>query len=249
VLNRSARVKQLPTGGALVPQVEIPQGVSGGGSEGEGGGKIVYRPMAESSDILHAIDDYNASLPNKLYPSELVGDADVDISGKINAFVLYFNHVSEAGWARSIRSVIVRTLPLGPLNNLIPLRLFYRPVYNSMREQVVKALPDATLDDNAMTASLVSALEPYNESLSGDPATPFLFGYSYPTAADCTLHAMVSRFVGTMGDANLPPALPDLFMLAGGRLDKLEKWQNLMTTHYPLQWKRYEVDRLPAGKL
>jgi hypothetical protein len=205
--------------------------------------------MAESSDILHAIDDYNASLPNKLYPSELVGDADVDISGKINAFVLYFNHVSEAGWARSIRSVIVRTLPLGPLNNLIPLRLFYRPVYNSMREQVVKALPDATLDDNAMTASLVSALEPYNESLSGDPATPFLFGYSYPTAADCTLHAMVSRFVGTMGDANLPPALPDLFMLAGGRLDKLEKWQNLMTTHYPLQWKRYEVDRLPAGKL
>jgi glutathione S-transferase len=247
VINRAARVKQLPTDGPLVPQVEIPQVVRGAA----GNEQVTYRPLAESTEILQAIDEYHAPAlsAGKLYPTSQIRDADTDISDKINAFVLYFNHVSEAGWARSIRSAIVRNLPLGPLNNLIPLRLLYRPVLNSMREKVSKSLPNVELSDAAMTEALISALAPYNESLTGDSATPFLFGYKYPTAADCALHAMVSRFVGTMGDANLPPALPDLFTTAGTRLEKLEKWQIAMAERYPLQWRRYKVDSFPSGKL
>jgi glutathione S-transferase len=246
VISRAARVKQLPTDGPLVPQVEIPQMVS----VAAGNEQLIYRPLAESGAILQAIDEYQASSPaGKLYPTNQIRDADVDISGKINAFVLYFNHVSEAGWARSIRSVIVRNLPLGPLNALIPLRLLYRPVVNSMREKVSASLPNIELNDDAMTEALIAALATYNESLTGESTAPFLFGYTYPTAADCALHAMISRFVGTMGDANLPPALPDLFKTAGARLDKLEKWQRSMTERYPLQWRRYKVDAFPPGKL
>jgi hypothetical protein len=232
-LSRSAREKALPTGGFKVPQVEIPEM----GSNGE----ETFRPLAESSDILHAIDAFRCT--DQLYPSDdqRIVDADKHISSVIDAHVMYFNHVSTLGWSLSIRSKITSLLPLGPLWNLVPLHL----LYSSMREQVRQSvaaelrLDATTMTDARMTESLICALETYESALDGSSGSgQYLFGYSKATAADCALHAMVSRFVDSMGDANLPAALPDLFDKSGSRLEKLERWQLMMSKTYPMKWTR-----------
>lgn len=247
LFSRKKRSKELPTGGHLVPEVEIPVSGSGASTPNSGAGqsKQAYRAVKESSDILQAIDDYTPSSTKKLYTDRRVRDADKDISSRINAYVLYFNHVSEAGWTRSIRAKVVSSIPVGPLANLIPLHLLYTPIRNSFSAQVKDTLGFASNDDltdEKMTEGLIQALQTYNDSLYSDGSS-FLFGHSHATAADCALYGMVSRFVTSMGDANLPPCLPDLFSIGGQRLARLAVWQQRMQTLYPMRWNRYVVDK------
>jgi hypothetical protein len=180
--------------------------------------------------------------PGLLYPSEDVEDADKHISSVINAYVLYFNHVSTDGWTRSIRTAITGLLPLGGiLGKVLPLHAAYSSTRNAFKEEVKKTLKITNEDDvtdEKMTAGLISELERYEVALSGGE---YLYGFSYPTAADVTLYAMVSRFTDGMGDGGLPASLPMLWDIAGTKLACLQEWQSRMTSRYPLRWNRYKV--------
>lgn len=230
-VSRDKREKELPTGGYKVPEVEIPVG----------GTADKFTAMAESSAILRAIDDYPHGGPGKLYPSEDVDKADEHISSVIDSYVVYFNHVSEAGWTRSIRAAITDKVPLGGLvGAVLPLHALYSSPRNKFRKQAMEGLGvgEEAMNDKDMTAGLIRELERYDAALSrGD----YLYGFSYPTAADCALHAMLSRFVDGMGDSGLPGSLPSLWDEAGPKLDRLKAWQARMRSKYPMRWSRYKV--------
>lgn len=230
-LSRDKREKQLPTGGFKVPEVEIPVAGTADG----------YTALADSAKILHAIDEYPHARPGALYPSEDVEAADRHISSVVDAYVCYFNHVSEAGWERSIRSVIVHKLPLGWLvGTVLPLYTLYGKPRDNFRKQAMETLGvgEDAMNDEQMTAGLIRELEQYNAALASGE---FLYGFQYPTAADCALHAMVSRFTDGMGDSGLPGSLPSLWAEAGPKLERLKMWQARMTSKYPMQWNRYKI--------
>lgn len=233
-VSRTTRLKQLPTDSFLVPQVEIPTGEDG------------YFPVSDSTAILHAIDEYDHDAPGKLYPSDEIAQADAHISSTINAFVLYFNHVSPSGWERSIRAAIVSLLPLGGLLGLVlPLRHLYGSTRSSMREKVVESLglsESEDLTDDKMLGDLIRELERYDAAL--DDQADYLYGFLYPTAADCALHAMISRFTDGMGTGALPAAVPQLWEVAAPRLTRLREWQRRMTERHPYLWDRYKVDNV-----
>jgi glutathione S-transferase len=237
LISRSSRQKVLPSGGFKVPEVGIPER----GSDG----KVTYRPLTESSKILHALDDISGT--DQLYPKgdTRIVDADEHISSVINAHVMYFNHVSRAGWERSIRQVARNTIPLGPLWRLVPLHALYGSMRDKTRSEVATtlSLDEWVLTDERMTESLIVALERYEIALKHSSGKNiFLYSYSKPTAADCALFAMVSRFVDSMGDAKLPGSLPDLFYTAGNRLEKLSRWFERMQHSYPMHWYAKKVD-------
>jgi glutathione S-transferase len=205
------------------------------------GSETEYTPLADSSAILRAIDEYPHERAGPLYPSAAVQDADEHISSVINAYVLYFNHVSSDGWSRSIRAAIVDRLPLGGLlGRVLPLHALYGSARASFRERVKATLAvgdDGDLTDEKMTAGLIGELERYEAALGGE--ADYLYGSAHPTAADCALHAMVSRFTDGMGDGGLPAALPRMWEVAGPRLSRLRAWQRRMTERHPMLWHRY----------
>lgn len=230
-VSRDKRRQELPTGGFKVPEVQIPEAGSADG----------FSALAGSSDILRAIDEFPHDGPGKLYPSEEVADADRHVSSVIDAYVVYFNHVSQAGWTRSIRAAIVGMLPLGGvLGAVLPLHALYASPRNRFRAQAMEALGVGAeaMNDGDMTAGLIRELEAYDAALASGE---YLFGFGYPTAADCTLHAMLSRLTDGMGDAGLPAALPGLWDEAGPKLQRLQAWQARMTSAYPMRWSRYKV--------
>lgn len=227
--SRSSREKQLPTGGYLVPEVEIP--VEGAG----------FRAVKDSSNILREIDAWPGS-EGRMFPGPDVEEVEKRASSIVDAYVCYFNHVSRRGWERSIRTVVADNVPLGGLVvRVLPLHFLYRSVREGFERRVLERLgEDTELTDEAMTAGLVAELERYDavvgQGVGGSGA--FLHGYDYATAADVTLHAMVSRFTDGMGKGQLPASLPRLWDVAEGKLDRLKTWQAMMTERYPMVWDR-----------
>lgn len=231
--SRNKRSKELPTGGFKVPEVEIPSLTP----------DKEYTSLADSSAILHAIDDYPHERPGPLYPSEDVEDADKHISSVIDAYVVYFNHVSRDGWSRSIKNSITNVLPLGGvIGAVLPLHAMYSGPRDKFREQAKKTLKltDNDLTDEKMTAGLITELERYEVALSGGESG-YLYGFLYPTAADIALHAMVSRITDGMGDGGLTASMPMLWDIAGPKLARLKAWQARMTAEYPMLWNRYKA--------
>lgn len=243
----NAGSRNLPSGGILVPEMLY--------------NKSTVVP--DSSAILRHLDQ---ALPAQLggdsafFPSTAVSDADAHVGSTVNACVLYWNWVSDAGYARSIRAKGTAAAP-GLLRGLagVAVDLLTRGKRQSMREGVAKTLGETpragTLaDDDAMRQRTVEELSIYEDHLASGAgrsssastaaegratAAPFLFGGTSPSAADCGLYAMVCRFVGLMGDAALPPALPDLWTSPGGdRLPRLRAWYDRMNTAYPIVFNR-----------
>lgn len=226
--SRDSRKKDLPTGGYLVPEVEIP----------EVGG--AYRPVADSSRILGEIDRWPGS-EGSMFPSPEVREVEERVSSVVDAYVLYFNHVSRAGFERSMRAKIADYLPLGDVAvRVLPVYLLYKSIRDGFAKRIVETLGEGTkLEDDEMTAGLISELVRY-EAVVGNGVGgtgDYLYGYSQPTAADCTLHAMVSRFTDGMGKGMLAASLPDLWTIADGKLHRLEMWQANMTQKYPMNWE------------
>eukprot|EP00168_Porphyra_purpurea_P011839 TRINITY_DN3044_c0_g1_i1.p1 TRINITY_DN3044_c0_g1~~TRINITY_DN3044_c0_g1_i1.p1 ORF type:complete len:157 (-),score=59.09 TRINITY_DN3044_c0_g1_i1:138-608(-) len=85
----NARARNLPSGGILVPEMLY-------------NGKDV---VPDSSAILRHLD---AALPlagpTAFFPTPAVADADAHVGSVVNGCVLYWNWVSDAGYARSIRA-------------------------------------------------------------------------------------------------------------------------------------------------
>lgn len=246
VVNAGGR--NLPSGGILVPEMLYDNSTV----------------VPDSSAILRHLDK---ALPEQLggdaafFPSPAVTTADAHVGSTVNACVLYWNWVSDAGYARSIRAKGISAAPAllrGPAG--VAVDLLTRGKRRSMREGVAKTLGEppragTPADDDAMRQRTVEELAIYEDHLASDgggtsaaadaaaatgaTAAPFLFGGTAPSAADCGLYAMVCRFVGVMGDAALPPALPDLWMTTGGdRLPRLRAWYDRMDAAYPIVFRR-----------
>eukprot|EP00171_Calliarthron_tuberculosum_P016956 IDg16956t1 len=119
ILSRAARARALPSGGHQVPELSI--------AVPEGAPEVI----PDSTAILHRLDALmsasGAAAP--LYEPEGVADADAHICSTINALVLYFNHVSDDGWARSMRAKFSTSLP-PVVRNIVP----YAALMSGMRE-------------------------------------------------------------------------------------------------------------------
>jgi len=237
-LNAGAR--NLPSGGHLTPEMLYNR-------------KDV---VPDSSAILRHLDTaLPLAAPRAFFPTPAVADADAHVGTVVNACVLYWNWVSDAGYARSIRAKGAAAAPAllrAPAG--LAVDLLTKGKRRSMRDGVAATLgeaprPGTPADDDAMRTRTVAELAVYEALLSdGDAAgggsgggapAPFLFGGNLPSAADCGLYAMVCRFVGQMGDAALPPALPDLWAGAGGdRLPRLRAWYDRMDAAYPIIFNR-----------
>lgn len=257
---------------SLPYQVKLVSAVNAGSRNLPSGGKfvpeMVYNTstvVPDSSAILRHLDK---ALPEQLggdaafFPSPAVETANAHVGSTVNACVLYWNWVSDAGYARSIRAKGTAAAPAllrGPAG--LAVDLLTRGKRRSMREGVAKTLGEPPregnpADDDAMRQRTVEELAIYEDHLASDgggassasaaaaaaaggaSAAPFLFGGTAPSAADCGLYAMVCRFVGVMGDAELPPALSDLWSGPGGdRLPRLRAWYDRMDAAYPIVFK------------
>lgn len=226
-LSRGARAKVLPSGGYFVPEMTVTTAEDG-----------TPEIIPDSSAILRRIDTLAAGHEG-LFKTEDIGEAEKHICGKINALVLYFNHVSDEGWSRSIREKMRQSVP-ALLRPVIPYAILMRSVRSSMRERVADelAVSEKDMNDVTMRKRLEYELMRYEEMLVQQPR--FLYNTDLPSAADCSLYAMLCRFVGTMGDAQLPPCLPDLWEKADG-LANLKVWYQRIEKDYPFVWTRNDI--------
>lgn len=221
--SRAARRKVLPSGGHMVPEMTIDSEV-----------------IPDSTAILKRIDELCVDKYEPLFPSEQVAEAEQHISETINALVLYFNHVSDDGWHRTIRAKLASFFP-PILRNFIPYALLMKSARENFRVKVSASLSvspdgDRDLNDGQMTKRLVYELARYEDVLEKKPADASLYLYntSLPSAADCSLYAMMMRFVSDK--SVLPPALPDLWKEDG--LKNLQSWYDKMEKEHPIVWKR-----------
>ena len=218
-------MKELPSGGYLVPELTVAQP--------DGSEKVI----PDSSAILRELDSLLPSSAESFFGDNAISEAEKHASTTINAFVLYFNHVSDDGWRRSIRQKAFSSVPF-PIRYLIPYGALLGSVRARFREQVMRevGVEEDGLNDDAMRGKLVAELERYEEALKKS-TSKYLYGTSSPSAADVSLYGMVARFVGNMGTAELPPCLPDLFEKGEG-LKNLESWYKVMEKDLPFVWKR-----------
>ena len=163
------------------------------------------------------------------------------------ALVLHYNWVDEPGYRRSMRAAGVRAMPWYVplcLSGAVVDRLARKArasFARRVRKIVAKTLfdgddakADATLADPAETReALVRELEWFQATLK---EAPFMLGVAEaPCAADVSAFAQLERLVGTMGDASVPPSLPEL--ASEPRLVRLMEWRKEMSERCPIRFK------------
>ena len=229
-LDKSKRVKVIPSGGYLVPEIKV-----GDGDDAE--------IVTGSETILHWIDQHFAQA--QLYPTPLCSELSVRASDhKLAGFVWYYNWVDDAGFGRSILEPVRGALPSWMLPRFIPSTLLQLPLRSErtkFRHQARTAMDvtDDDLDDEPrMRQLLVQELEFFQAQLQ-DAAQPYLVpGTTQPTAADFSVYPQVERLVGGNDgayDVGLPPALPALKQEAS--LERLWQWHARMQKECPVQFK------------
>ena len=204
--------------------------------------------LTDSEDILHHLDD---SLGASCFPARVAreaSEASVRASdGVLAALVLHYNWVDEPGYRRSMRAAGVRAMPWYVplcLSGAVVDRLarkarasFARRVRKIVAKRLFDgddAKADATLADPAETReALVRELEWFQATLK---EAPFMLGVAEaPCAADVSAFAQLERLVGTMGDASVPPSLPEL--ASEPRLARLMAWRKEMSERCPIRFK------------
>ncbi len=221
LMSRAARRKVLPSGGYMVPEMLLTPA------------DCEPEVVPDSAAILRRLDKLQPA-EDAFYPTPEVTEADTHIGSTINALLLYFNHVSDDGWRRSIRAKLASALP--PLiRSIVPYALLLGGVRAKVREEVMDTLSvgEKDINDRAMLKRLLYELERYEAAAAESDS--YLFGTPKPTAADCALYAMMLRFVGDPQVAALNPCLPDLWEEEG--VSALKKWYERMAKELPLVWK------------
>ena len=82
------------------------------------------------------------------------------------------------------------------------------------------------------------------QTIMGPTGGGYMLRGNHPTAADFSLFAQVERLVGTMGDAAMGAAVPDLLQERG--LGRLWEWREGMLALHPISFRGKPV---PGGKL
>lgn len=208
----------LPSGGRMVPEAVIGEAI-----------------IPDSDEILRHYDEHHGT---DFFP-------DVDVStltkrlseGVLAGSVLYYNWVHPPGYERTMRATFEAKLPsyVCLFRGLIIDHMCSDARANFRRKaQVQLNVPDATLNDEAAIRKLLMDELVSVQALISEQ-TDLLANASRPSAADCTLYAMLERLVGDMGDVRLPCALPEL--ATEPQLEQLMAWHRRMREKLPIKFK------------
>eukprot|EP00977_Amphora_coffeiformis_P002657 scaffold513_cov169-Amphora_coffeaeformis.AAC.11 len=234
-LDKKQRVKVIPSGGLLVPEIKV----------GTGESALI---VSGSENILQWIDK---NFPQaQLYPKEssLASELSVRASdSKLAGFVWYYNWVNPKGFSRSILHLLRGALLPSWLSFLVPdfvLALALQSEKAKFRRQACQAIfgfeEDPALDDETrMQSILVEELMYFQSQLSPENGKLYMMSSAQPTAADFSIYPQLERLVGdkegSSYDVGLEPALPELLEMDS--LQRLWKWHSLMRQTCPVQFK------------
>lgn len=219
-LNLKTRMKELPSGGHLVPELQV-------GPKSDG---VI---VSDSEKILHWLDE---NVPGaNFYPNAKASELSERASDKtLAAMVWYYNWVDQEGYNLSMRATIGSVLPFFVPWFLVDLLLSSQRTKFRSQVKETLALEDDKLNDSTfMKGKLVEELKFFQDCLNGD----FLIdGTSEPTAPDFSVYAQVQRLIGTEAtDVPIPAAFPTLKDVAD--LQRLWQWYSLMEEKCPVKFK------------
>eukprot|EP00538_Stauroneis_constricta_P001219 CAMPEP_0119560334 /NCGR_PEP_ID=MMETSP1352-20130426/14605_1 /TAXON_ID=265584 /ORGANISM="Stauroneis constricta, Strain CCMP1120" /LENGTH=302 /DNA_ID=CAMNT_0007608293 /DNA_START=346 /DNA_END=1254 /DNA_ORIENTATION=- len=233
------RKKQIPSGGTLVPEIQI--------TLKDGGDPIV---VSDSEGILHWFDDHYENA-KKFFPTTECSDLSMRVSdGVLAGCVYYYNWVHNDGYNRSMKNSFRKFLAIpswmpsfvssGPLDMLL----------NSSRKKFAVKAADAIKLDGVDKDALTNEDEPkvkkalleelaYLQSLLKDDdenTELYFFGHKQATAADISVYAQIERLVGDMGDGKVSASIPDL-KKDETSLKLLWKWHDGMRKNHPIKFR------------
>jgi glutathione S-transferase len=227
----SARKKVLPSGGILVPELQV------------GLTKTDRIVVSDSEKILHWFDDnmntnfYLNNTPNVCELSERAS------TKTLAAMVWYYNWVNDTGYKNSMQRTITK--------NLIPSYIFCFREYlvdlavismrTKHRSLVISTLElqDAEVqlkDEQGMYDTLVTELKFFQELLQSDDQQYMITNIDQPCAIDFSVYAQVERLIGNGGDVEIFAAIPEL-ETNHPELARLWKWYKHMKETIPVQFK------------
>lgn len=249
-LEKEKRVKVIPSGGFLVPELKI---VPANRDEAE---PVI---VSDSEKILHYMDDNNyTTAATRLFPNDLASELSVRASDtKLAGFVWYYNWVHEASHGRSLRATVRQAVLPWWLNYVVPNWLINlglkgeRAKFRAKAAAAIGVENDAELEDEPkMRALLVEELKFFQSHLQAPTdQQPYLVpGTTQPTAADFSVYPQVERLVGgdrTLADGDTNPfdvtlpaaAIPELTQQEESSLARLWEWHVHMRKTCPVQFK------------
>ena len=225
--DKKARVKVIPSGGYLVPEIKV----------GTGESALI---VSDSEKILHWIDDtYEAGL----YPNELASQLSVRASDtKLAGFVWYYNWVDPKSFQNSILKAVRSMVPwwLSPIVPDFILAMPLKSEKEKFRRQACRAIgvPDKELDDEPhMRKILIEELTFFQSQLKEASQLYLVPGTSEPTAADVSVYPQLERLVGGNGayDVEISAAVPELKEIDS--LQRLWDWHKRMQETCPVQFR------------
>jgi len=220
------KTRKLPSGRLLVPEITV-------GEQGSPKFEIVF----DSERILHWLDETRGT---NFYPTDAAAPLSIRASDKIlGGAVLYYNWIHYESYALSMRATVDREFLPGFI-------CFFRAeiLDFALEPERVKKRPQAQAmigadvdlnDEPAVRRILMDELTFFQSLLKMDSQEYLLEGTTEPTAVDFSVHVMVEKFVGTMGDANNLPSMPEL--LEEKSLARLWRWNQSMVEKHPLRFK------------
>jgi|EP00908_Phaeocystis_cordata_P023178 glutathione S-transferase len=217
----------LPSGGTLVPELVV----------GQGPGRVV---VTDSEAILRWLDDNRGT---KLFPTEQAAELSGRASnGVLAGAAIYYNWVHTPTYRTTMRAKAVSKGGLpgwiclfrGQLVDRLTSK--QRATFWRLASKQLGGLSATEMEDEpAVRRRLIDELLYLQSQLQDDSQSYLLPGCDAPTAADCAVFGQLERIVGDMGDADIPPSLPEL--LQDPQLARLWAWRARMRERCPMRFK------------
>jgi len=238
-MSESERRKVIPSGGLLVPELQI----------GLGDERTI---IPDSEKILEYLWEQKI-LPD-LYPSPLAHEVSQRASdGVLGVSVNYYNWVDPMGYRASMRRLLGKKVPF-----FVPwfvLDYFLSSTKTKFREKARAVLKDVEDIDNepSVRATLVKELEYFNSLLKSDQQLYLMEGTMEPSAADFSVYALMERLVGSVeepsSDTHIYPSIPELINETKDSLALFWKWHQRMRTTFKVTFKGHRVPKDMVSKL
>ena len=199
--------------------------------------------VIDSEIILRYFDEHFGT---DFFPVEAAGELSRRASdGTLAGMVLYYNWVHEPTYRCSMQALFAGLLPawccVGPyLRGLFVDALVASRRRNFRRKAAEQiGLPDdgALEDEPAMRMRLLAELDFFQGQLTSNDGQKYLLAGTRPSAADFSAFVMIERLVGTVGDAGVPCALPELVATSEATLGRLWAWHKMMQEEHPIRFK------------
>lgn len=217
----------LPSGGTLVPEMVV-------GAPGPDRAVVT-----DSDNILRWLDEHRGT---QFFPTEQAAEISSRASsGVLAGAAIYYNWVHTPTYKATMRAVAVskRGLPgwiclfRGKITDRLTAN--QRATFHTLAAKQLGGLSAAEMDDEpAVRCLLLRELGELQAHLQEESQLYLLPGAA-PTAADFAVFGQIERVVGDMGDAEIPPSLPEL--LQEEELARLWAWRLRMRERHPMRFK------------